>query len=402
MPPQKNILMILQADYPPDIRLTKEIDALVQAGCRVYLLCHNKGNQPRVEEVDGATVLRLRHYGARWSALINTPLFFNPVWLLGLRRAIRRYAITSLHVHDLPLAMSALWMGRWFRIPVVFDVHENYPEAMRIWGRKGLLWFLFRNPWLAEKLERRCLDQADAVITVSEEHRAFFIRRGVAADKIHFVGNTVDYESYVAMPVDPAIVARYRDEYVLEYLGKFGPERDLETAIRGLRHLVPHIPNIRLLLVGDGPNVAALQHCAREEGVAERVEITGWVPFAQTASYISACHICIVPQPSNPFIDNTIPHKIFQYMALEKPVVCSDAKALVRIVRESQCGEVFPSRSPQGFAEAVLKICRGDLSYGKNGRRAVEEKYNWRTSSRTLIALYHNLYSDLLDRNGAV
>lgn len=398
-PHNKNILMVLQADYPPDIRLTKEIGALVQAGYSVFLLCHNKAGRPRAERVDGATVLRLPHFGARWTALINTPLFFNPVWLLGIRRAIVQHRIASLHVHDLPLAMACIWMGRWFKIPVVFDVHENYPEAMRIWGHKGLFWFIFRNPWLAEKLERRCLEKAHAVLTVSEEHRELFIRRGLAPGKIHFVGNTVDYESYLQLPVDAAIVESYKKYYILEYLGKFGPERDLETAIRGVRLLVSHIPNIRLLLVGDGPNVDELRRCAREEGVEDRIEITGWVPFDQTTSYISACHICIVPQPSNPFIDNTIPHKIFQYMALEKPVVCSDAKALVRIVQESQCGEVFQSYSAEGFAKAVLQIYQSEFPYGANGRRAVEQKYNWQTSSQALLSLYETIYANLSDKD---
>lgn len=390
----KNILMILQADYPPDIRLTKEIAALTAHGYRVFLLCHNKANRARCEEVDGATVLRLRHWGRRWTTLLNTPLFFNPVWLWGIWRAIRRFRITSLHVHDLPLAMAAIWMGRLCRLPVVFDVHENYPEAMRLWGHKGAFWFLFRNPWLSERLERLCLRAADVVITVSEEHRELFLRQGLAPEKVHFVGNTVDLESYLRLPVDQELVARYRPWYVLEYLGKFGPERDLQTAIRALPLLRERIPNIRLLLVGDGPDVDELRGCARAEGVEELVEITGWVPFTQTASYIEACQICIVPQPSNPFIDNTIPHKVFQYMALEKPVVCSDAKALVRIVAESRCGEIFASRSAAAFAAAVLKIHDSDFPYGANGRRAVELKYNWKNSSQTLIGLYLALYQD--------
>ena len=389
-----HILMILQADYPPDIRLTKEIGALTAHGFRVFLLCHNKANKARFEEVDGAAVLRLPYWGRRLTTWLNTPLFFNPIWLWGIWRAIRRFRITSLHVHDLPLAMAAIWMGRLCRLPVVFDVHENYPEAMRLWGRKGTFWFLFRNPWLSARLERRCLAAADVVITVSEEHRELFLRQGLPPEKVHFVGNTVDLESYLQLPVDAELVARYRPWYVLEYLGKFGPERDLQTAIRALPLLRERIPNIRLLLVGDGPDVEELRACARAAGVEELVEITGWVPFAQTASYIEACQICIVPQPSNPFIDNTIPHKVFQYMALQKPVVCSDARALVRIVAESRCGEVFASRSPEAFAAAVLKIHGADIPYGANGRRAVEHKYNWKNSSQTLIGLYRKLYRD--------
>ena len=75
---KKHILMILQADYPPDIRLTKEIAALTEQGYKVFLLCNN--NPPAAAGgVDGATVCVLPigvRAGLRSS---HPPLFFNPL-----------------------------------------------------------------------------------------------------------------------------------------------------------------------------------------------------------------------------------------------------------------------------------------------------------------------------------
>ncbi|MBN2357004.1 glycosyltransferase family 4 protein [candidate division KSB1 bacterium] len=385
---EKNILMVLQSDYPPDIRLTKEINALSKAGYSVYLLCNNLAGRIRLEELDGATILRLRHYRSLPTRLINVPLFFNPSWLYHIRKAIKQYNIAFVHVHDLPLAMAAIWMAKLYNLPAIFDVHENYPAALRIWGHKGMFWFIFRNPRLAEKLERMALKRADAILTVAEEHRRLFTSWGLPPEKIICVANTVDYQSYLRMKLDRQIVKTYENQYVIEYLGKFGPERDLETAIRALKILRQDIATIKLLLVGDGPNREQLLQYAQKEGVADLVEITGWVDFDLTPSYIQASDVCIVPQPSNALIDHGVPHKIFQYMAYSKPVVSSDAKALMRVVKDSQCGEIFRSGSSEELARAVLKIYRSDFPYGANGYKAIKEKYNWTQSSKELLRAY--------------
>ncbi len=392
----RNILMILQSDYPPDIRLTKEIKILTENGYHVYLLSNNKKGLPRLEEVDGATVIRLRYY-PRWAKafnpIVNVPLFFNPVWLWAIMRAIIVYRIRIVHVHDLPLALAAIWVARMFCLPVIFDVHENYPAALRIWGRKGFLSVLFRSPMLAEKLESICLSKANAIIVVAEEHRNLFLSRGLSADKVFVVGNTVDYEQYTSMEIDLGIVSAYEHYFALVYVGKFGPERDLETAICALPLLKDEFSTVRLLLVGDGPNMADLQKMAAQKGVIENVEFIGWVDFRLTPTYIKAGKICIIPQPANDLIDHGVPHKLFQYMAMGKPIVCSDSKALSRIVRECQCGEIFTSHSPQSFAEAVIKIAHSQKKYGQRGKEAIERKYNWARSSQELLRVYAKITS---------
>ncbi len=101
--------------------------------------------------------------------------------------------------------------------------------------------------------------------------------------------------------------------------------------------------------------------------------------------------LCIIPQPSNSFIDTTIPHKLFEYMALSKPILVSDAKPLKRIVEETNCGSVFKSRDPRSFAEQVIKIFNSNFDFGKNGRKAVENKYNWKIEEQKLLDLYSKI-----------
>ena len=387
----KNILMILQSDYPPDIRLTKEIEALVHNNYQVYLLCNNKELQDKKEEIDGATVIRLNRLSIIPKSLriaINLPLFFNPVWLCKILATVVRYKIDFIHVHDLPLALSGIIIAKLFRFPVVLDLHENYPAALQVWQKQGLINKIIRNPNMARTLEDICLRWADKIIVTVEEHKNLLLSRGVAESKIFIVSNTVQYDVYTNFPFDSFIENMYKDSYNLVYVGNFSPERELEIAIQALVYLKKRIANIKLLLVGDGKIKKQLQNLATEQSVADNVEFTGWVDFEKTSTFIHLADVCIIPQPSNPLIDNGVPHKLFQYMALSKPIVVSDARPLARIVRESQCGEIFKSHSPEDFADAVLRIYHSDKNYGENGRRAVVEKYNWQETSKELIRLY--------------
>ncbi len=392
---QKRILMVLQSDFPPDIRLEKEIDALNRNGYQVYLLCNNKNNLPRLEAINrNFHIVRLPHFqlgGKNLQSVFGVPLSFNPIWLFYIAKACRRFKIDYIHVHDLPLALGAIFVGKLLRLPVIFDMHENYPAALEVWGKKGFLPGLFRNPSLARKLEKISLKLAKKIIVVVEEHRETLASMGVNLQKTHVVGNTVQTEKYTHLKIDEKLTEKYRDNFVLTYVGNFSPERELEVAIRGVKILAPQIPNLKLLLVGDGGIREELENLTENLGISNFVEFTGWVDFEKTPSYIAAADVCIIPQPSNDLIDNGVPHKLFQYMALEKPVIVSDAKAMARIVRETECGEIFQSHSPEDFAHAVLRIRDIKKNYGNNGKKAVSEKYNWENSARELIQLYKGL-----------
>ncbi|NOZ60177.1 MAG: glycosyltransferase family 4 protein [Calditrichaeota bacterium] len=388
----KRILMVLQSDFPPDIRLEKEIDSLTQKGHQIFLLCNNKKNRAREETISQHfKIIRLPHFyfkGRILQAIFGVPLFFNPIWLFLITKACLKNHINAIHVHDLPLALAAILIGKILHIPVIFDVHENYPAALKTWGKKGFLPILFRNPAFARKLEDISLKLADKVIVVVEEHQNQFISRGIDPQKIFIVGNTVQIEKYTKLKIDPNVIAKYKNNFVLTYVGILNPERELDIAIKGIKILIRDIPNLKLLLIGNGPTRSELEKLARKLGISEQVEFIGWVEFEQTATYIAAADICIIPRPSNEMIDGTVPHKLFQYMALAKPVITTDARAIARIVRETECGEIFQSHSAEDFASAVFKIKNSSKNYGKNGKKAVSEQYNWEKSSIELLNLY--------------
>lgn len=387
--------MILQSDFPPDIRVSKEAKTLMAEGHEVHLLCNNVMSRQRDEIISGIRVHRLRNWShsIRINTVLNIPLFLNPIWIFTLLRIHIKYRMDIIHVHDLPLVMLGIIVARIWDLRVIYDMHENYPAAMRDWNRKGFFIFLMKNPYLAQLLDTVCIKHADVIIVVVDEQKNRLIAEGVPEIKVFVVPNTVDINEYTNFPVDRQIAEKYQNKDVLLYLGAFSTDRGLDTAISAIGFIRERIPDVKLLLVGDGPNRPDLEYLVEREGISDHVEFTGWIDFRRTPSFIAASRLCIIPQPATPSINTTLPHKLFQYMLMGKPVLVSDARPLARIVRECKCGDVFRSRDPVSFAETVIHMIQAQEPYGENGRRAVYSKYNWGNTSKALVSLYAEFVS---------
>ncbi len=393
----KNILMILQSDFPPDMRVQKEAVSLLHAGYKVTLLCDNRIPRERFVEYQGIKIIRMKHFfgfSGKWHKIINAPMYPNPFWLRAIRKTAQNINADVLHVHDLPLALSTIKIGKQFGIPIVFDLHENYPMAMKLWYKPGPAGWTVRNPQLAKRLERKCLQQADKIIVIAEEHRDLLISRGISTEKIYIVENT-PYQKLAtpqkALSTENEISTEYKKFKTLLYFGKINPERHLEIAIRALPIVKKKIPDIKLIIVGDGPSFQYIKNESRKLGINDLVDFTGWIDLDEALPYFYAADACIMPHGSNDFLDMGVPNKLFEYMAMAKPVIIPESKASARVVREAGCGEIFMPGSVESFAKAVLRVLQSENSAGEKGRELILEKYNWEQTEKNLLTLYATL-----------
>ena len=388
----KKILMLSQTLFPPDIRLEKEIKTLNEAGYNVTVIC-NKFKRGADIDFQYCKIERLSAPFSRQylNKIINFPIFFNPRFFFKIIGLIVKQKPDFIHAHDLPMVPLALLMKFFFGIPVIYDMHENYPEALKVFQKKGLVNFIFKNYKLARILDRFCIKYSDKIITVVIENRQRLVKKGVAPEKITIVSNTVDIGTFAKEKIDEDVVKEYKNKFVIIYSGRVSPERGLDTPVLSLNYIKDHVPDVLLIILGDGPSVEPLHHLAGENNVNEFVRFLSWVGHDKINSYLSVASVCLIPQPGNEFINTTIPHKLFEYMFLCKPVLVSDAEPLKRIVEETGCGMVFKSNDPKSFAEQIVKLKNDPEHYGENGRNAVLRKYNWQNESKNLLELYKNL-----------
>ncbi len=377
-------------------RAEKMAAALSAAGHETFLLCNGEPDAAGEETLGKLRVLRLkpRLVNPALSRLIKTPYFFNPLWVGQLRSVVKRFGIQALHVIDVPLAPAAIWVGRTFRIPVVLDMWENYPEALRLWGRTNWRTRVFKNYRCAAVVERYSLARATHIVVVVEEMRERLIAKGVPADRISVLTNAVDAGlfSNPAPPAETPLDAE-RDCYRLLYVGKLTAERGLDDMIRGVALAGRRLPDLRLYIAGDGDDEPRLRRLVQEHKIAGQVRFTGFVPFRDIPSYILKSDLCVVPHVAGPFIDTTVPNKLFQYMLLGKPVLVSNARPLARITRQAGCGFVFESGNPAGVADRILAAyeARTDPEIGERGRRYAQEHFIWEKVAPALLRIYDRI-----------
>jgi glycosyltransferase involved in cell wall biosynthesis len=270
-------------------------------------------------------------------------------------------------------------------------MHENYPAALKAFQKKGLLNFIFKNYKAAKILENFCVKRVDRIITVVEENSLRMIELGIKPEKLFVVSNTVDLNTFAKRDLDEEIINKYEDTLIILYTGFVSPERGLDTVIQGMKHLKEKLPEVNLLIVGNGISVPELKQVVRVNHLENNVEFINWPGHENLGSYLEIADICISPQPYNEHWNNSIPHKLFEYMSQSKPVLVTDAIPLKRIILETKAGLFFRTNDPEDFAEKILEITSSKIKFGENGVKAVREKYNWKRDAEVLVNMYKSL-----------
>ncbi len=384
--------MISQTAFPPDIRLEKEIKSLSDAGYSVTVVCnqYDEGLNPSFEYCKIERVKAIFE-SIKINRVINFPIFINPRYLARVFGSIVKYKPDFIHAHDLPMVPLALIFGKLFRKPVIFDMHENYPEALKAFQKKGIINFLFKNYKSAKLLEKICVKNVDAVISVVQENTDRIKNLGVNANKIYLVSNTVDQNTFAKEPVDDSIINKYKNRIVLLYSGYVTPERGLDIVVKGIDQLKNRIQNVKLLIIGNGISVNTLKELTSRLYLNNYVEFIEWPGHDKLSSYFKVATIYISPQPKCEFWDTTIPHKLFEYMSQSKPVLAADSKAISRIITQTKCGLIYKTGDPEDFAAKGSEILNSNIPFGENGYKAVKDFYNWQNDEKKLISLYQDL-----------
>jgi glycosyltransferase involved in cell wall biosynthesis len=374
------ICKIWHGDYPWDVRVEKIVNTLTTAGNEVCLVCANNKNLPREEKINE----KFKIY--RLPRLFSLPLFFNPFCHRIIKEVISKEKINLLLVRDLPLALTATNIGRKYNIPVIFDMAENFPAALQAYKNPIYGPILLCNAWLPRKIERLSVEMANHILVVTEEQVARLMSLGVPREKMTIVRNTPDL-SFLNLVEKSGSDLRENGSLTLLYIGKIDPHRGVGTAIKALSEVIKKLPQTKLILVGEGKSRAKLVTMAKTLGLENNVRFTGWLNLKTALSYIKISDICLIPHLVSAHTDTTLPNKIFDYMALAKPVIVSNARPLERIVKEEQCGLVFRSQDAPDLAEKILQLQERGLrdKFGSRGKESVMRKYNWNNDAKSLL-----------------
>lgn len=317
---------------------------------------------------------------------------------------IKAGAYDAIQVRDMSItALAALVVARLRGIPFYYWLSYPHSEGQidraRTRGpRAGVrYWFpLVQGAFGKWLLYRVVLPRADHVFVQSRQMQRDVAREGIPEQQMTPVPMGVDLETASPESIVPANDPRLHNKRVVAYLGTLDPLRRIEVLLEMLALIVPSLPDVRLLLVGDTEDAAHrawLRAEAERLGIAEYVIWTGWLPAIQGWSYMRTAAIGVSPFPRGYLLDMASPTKAVEYMALGLPVVANDSPDQAHVIEESGAGICVPLE-PAAFAEAVVTLLESPEArerMGRRGRQYVAGKRGYDSLSRSVAAVYRRL-----------
>jgi PEP-CTERM/exosortase A-associated glycosyltransferase len=300
-----------------------------------------------------------------------------------------------LHAHSPVLnAIPALRVGRELGIPVVYEVRAFWEDAAVDHGTTSEGSLRYR---LTRRLETHALRQAAHVFTICEGLRKDIAARGIPASKVTVIPNAVDIEKFdIGGTPDQALKAKVglQGATVLGFIGSFYAYEGLDLLLAALPQMLQQRPDVRVLLVGGGPQEAALKTQAAALGIADKVVFTGRVPHAEVGRYYDLVDVLCYPRHSMRLTELVTPLKPLEAMAQGRLLVASDVGGHKELIRDGQTGVLFRAGSAEALAAAVLGLLarREDWpALRAAGRRFVETERNWARSVARYRAPYEGL-----------
>ncbi len=300
-----------------------------------------------------------------------------------------------LHAHSPVLdALPALRVGKRLGIPVVYEVRAFWEDAAVDHGTTTEGSLRYR---LSRGLETRALKQAAHVFTICEGLRQDIVARGISEAKVTVIPNAVDIAAFrQGGAADAGLMRRLglTDCAVVGFVGSFYAYEGLDLLLDALPGMLRVLPDVRVLLVGGGPQEAALKAQAERLGVANNVVFTGRVPHDEVQRYYDLIDVLAYPRHSMRLTELVTPLKPLEAMAQGRIVVASDVGGHKELIRDGDTGLLFEAGNAEALAARLLQVlAKKDmwLRMRRNGRKFVEEERNWSASVARYVPVYRSL-----------
>ncbi|NOT68504.1 MAG: glycosyltransferase, exosortase A system-associated [Methylophilaceae bacterium] len=348
------------------------------------------------EDVDELHFYRTpKHHGIFGRIQPGNPLAVMSSLAQRLREVIAIVKPDILHAHSPVLtALPALRVGHVLGLPVVYETRAFWEDAAADHGTTTEGSVRYR---LTRAMETYAFKHADAVTTICEGLRADIVARGIDSDKVTVIPNAVDIEKFsVGGTPDAELKAQLGlgNARILGFIGSFYAYEGLDLLLAALPQILKGAPDVRVLLVGGGPQEEALKQQAQQLGIADKVKFAGRVPHSEVNRYYDLVDVLVYPRHSMRLTELVTPLKPLEAMAQARLFVASDVGGHKELIRDGETGVLFKAESEQDLANKVVDLLAKPESWPKMkaaGRFYVESERNWKNSVSNYKAIYHRL-----------
>jgi len=282
--------------------------------------------------------------------------------------------------HPILLGDLAAAFARELQIPLIFTFHTRYdkyaqqyvPIAPEVAGT------------VMEQVVGRYLERCTHIIAPTTSTRDLILREYAPSAPVTVVPTPVKMGAYDALEPERVLAELgLRDSEALLYVGRIAGEKGLDFLFRAFARIAAERPQVRLLLVGEGPGEGELQELARELDIDDRVIFCGAVPHSEVPHYAAAADLFVFSS-----VTETQGLVLIEAMAAGTPVLAVEAPGSQDVLDEGG-GLLVPKRE-RVFADAVVDLLRDRQRLEALGRQAarVAQRYTISAATERLSAVY--------------
>ena len=379
------ICILRQNYFPEESHVRKNVDALQEAGFAVDVVCLREPGAPSRDDYGSGRVTRLpltrRRAGKLRYVFEYSAFFVTTFWLMAWRSLRRPYDIVE--VYNIPdfLVFAAL-PAKIRGSKIVLYLFELMPEQVRdeygLADRHALIRAL---RWI----ERRSVRFADRVVTVSPYDAKLVSTRSAPRSKPAVILNVPEDRLFHRSSERST---RPADDLRLVTHGSILRRYGIETLIRAMPIIRERVPSTETWIIGEGEHRDTLERLAAELGVRQSVRFIDWRPIEEIPALLGQADIGIVPAQ----VPWLLPNKLFEYVAMGKPVVASDSPSVRSIFPNGEVGYFAPGNADE-LAERVVELYENhELARERIDRasRALQD-HRWEISKGTYTAMHRDL-----------
>ena len=306
-------------------------------------------------------------------------LLYNLFLPFRLLPALWRQPDAVLYERHAYFMFMGVLLGKWCKRPVVLEVNElaGFTRA------RGLVM-----ERLARRIDAWVFSRANHILCVSRVLADEAQQRGASRERVHVVPNAIDPHRFQRPGPEPSIRARLGldGSIVIGHVGLFYFWDRLDVLIKVVKSMRERHCGIKVMLVGDGPEMENLKQTASRLGMENAVLFPGPVPRDEVPAYIDAMDICVLPD-SNAFGS---PIALFEFMAMGKPCVVPDLGPMRDVIEDGVTAIMFVHEDYSALGKALLRFVEDSAlrrQVGTRARDAVFKRHTWAANARFIVQL---------------
>lgn len=365
---------------PAALQILQNVQAIAQLGHQVELLTPKSRNGLAPQDVLGQPLLpgvkahALPDFRRRW----YFPTSSNRLFYFQAKRWLRRQRDCVVLVRNLKLAEHLLKTPGM--PPLFFETHEIFAQSFRE-THASMTKSVARKASMIAQREEFVYRHCKGIIAITRHLAEDLVSQYNIKTPIHVAPDGVDMEL-----AERAISLNKNAVPILLYLGSLHPWKGVDTLIRMMQYV--DVAKLRVV-GGTHDRIAELRQLASQLGVDDRIEWLGPVDPVKRFEVIAAADICLIPSSETSIGARfTSPLKLFEYMALGKPIVASDLPSMREVLKDGESALLTTCGDGKRYADAVNLLLAEPALQNRLGMnaKALCSQYTWKVRARGMLA----------------